>query len=78
MSSQLNSGPLKNHPLPMFLDAGVKVALCTDNPTVSSTTLTREYELAMDLFDLSEDDVRRMARVACESTFLRDGCRSEF
>jgi adenosine deaminase len=77
LSSNLQTGAvddLRNHPLPRFLDAGVKVALSTDNPTVSSTTLSREYALAMELFGLSEDDVRRLARMACEATFLRDGC----
>jgi adenosine deaminase len=31
--------------------AGVRVALCTDNPVVSDTRLTREYKLAHDLVD---------------------------
>jgi adenosine deaminase len=65
---------LRDHPLPRFLDAGVKVALCTDNPTVSSTTLSREYELAMDLFGLTEDDVRALAEMSCRGTFLGEGC----
>jgi adenosine deaminase len=29
----------------------VRVALCTDNPVVSDTRLTREYGLARDLVD---------------------------
>jgi adenosine deaminase len=65
---------LKEHPLPRFLDAGIKVALCTDNPTVSSTSLSREYELAMETFGFSEDDMRRLARMSCEGTFLAAGC----
>jgi adenosine deaminase len=65
---------LRDHPLPRFLDAGVQVALCTDNTTVSSTTLSREYELASELFGLGGDDLRQLARMACSATFLRDGC----
>ncbi len=77
LSSNLQTGAvadLRNHPLPRFLDAGIKVAMCTDNPTVSSTTLSREYELAMDLFGLSESDVMALARSSCEGTFLGGGC----
>jgi len=77
LSSNLQTGAvasLKEHPLPRFLDAGIKVALCTDNPTVSSTTLSREYELAMETFGFSEDDMRRLAAMSCRGTFLAAGC----
>lgn len=77
LSSNLQTGAvddLRNHPLPRFLDAGIRVALCTDNPTVSATTLSREYELAMETFGLSEADVAALARTACEGTFLGAGC----
>ena len=81
LSSNLQTGAidkLENHPLPRFLDAGVKVALCTDNPTVSNTTLSQEYGLAIDAFGFSENDVRALARMSCEGTFLSDGCHCEF
>jgi adenosine deaminase len=39
------------HQLATLVAAGVRVALCTDNPVVSDTRLTREYELARDLVD---------------------------
>jgi len=77
LSSNIQTGAvddLKDHPLPRFLEAGVKVAICTDNPTVSSTTLSQEYELAMDLFGLGEADVRALAHMACDGTFLTGGC----
>lgn len=80
LSSNVQTGAvadLRDHPLPRFLDAGVKVALCTDNPTVSSTTLSREYELAMELFGLSEADVRTLARMSCAGTFLAAGCHCD-
>jgi|GEM_PF-588606 len=34
----------KGHPFKQMLDAGVKVAVCTDNPTLFKTTISREYE----------------------------------
>jgi adenosine deaminase len=79
LSSNLQTGAvarLEDHPLPRFLEAGVKVALCTDNPTVSSTTLSREYELAMETFAMSEADIRALVDMSCSGTFLGDGCRS--
>jgi len=81
LSSNLQTGAiekLENHPLPRFLDAGVKVALCTDNPTVSNTSLSREYELAMDTFGLSENDALELARMSCSGTFLAEGCHCKF
>ena len=81
LSSNVQTGAidaLKNHPLPRFLEAGVKVALCTDNPTVSSTSLSHEYELAMDAFGFSENDVVELARMSCAGTFLAAGCHCEF
>ncbi len=81
LSSNLQTGAvakLSEHPLPKFLEAGVKVALCTDNPTVSSTSLAREYALAMETFGFSEDDIRQLAKMSCAGTFLADGCRCAY
>jgi adenosine deaminase len=61
---------IEEHPLPKFLDAGIRCAICTDNPTVSGTNLLREYLLAMDAFDLGEEDVRALARMAREASFI--------
>jgi aminodeoxyfutalosine deaminase len=61
---------IEDHPLPKFLDAGMRCAICTDNPTVSGTTLLDEYLLAVDTFDLSEDDVRKLAKMADEASFV--------
>jgi len=73
LSSNLQTGAidkLEDHPLPRFLEAGVKVALCTDNPTVSSTSLSREYELAMTTFGFSENDMKSIAEMSRGGTFL--------
>jgi hypothetical protein len=47
------------HQLATLLAAGVRVALCTDNPTVSGTRLTREYDIARDLVDEASLDLIR-------------------
>ncbi len=76
LSSNVQTGAvddLRNHPLPRFLEAGVKVALCTDNPTVSNTTLSQEYALAMEVFGFSEADLADLARMSYKGTFLSGG-----
>lgn len=73
LTSNIHTGAIdryEDHPLPKFLDAGVRVALCTDNPTVSGITLRREYEIAMETFGFSEDDMRGIARMSWEGSFL--------
>ncbi|HEX4089650.1 MAG TPA: adenosine deaminase [Trebonia sp.] len=45
------AGSRAQHQLAALVRAGVRVALCTDNPAVSDTRLTREYEIAGDLVD---------------------------
>jgi len=52
------------HQLATLVAAGVRVALCTDNPAVSDTRLTREYELARDLVDAASLDVIRQHALA--------------
>ena len=53
------------HQLATLVAAGVRVALCTDNPAVSDTRLTREYEHARDLVDATSlDRIRRNALAA--------------
>ncbi|MCK4546243.1 MAG: adenosine deaminase [Candidatus Eisenbacteria sp.] len=62
---------LAEHPLPKFLEAGIPCSLCTDNTTVSSTTLVKEYLLAIETFDLSESDVRKLVAMGQDWSFVR-------
>lgn len=74
LSSNLQTqavGSLSEHPLPRFLDAGIPCTLCTDNTTVSSTSLPNEYLLAIDSFDLSESDVRELVAMGQDWSFIR-------
>ena len=59
------------HQLATLVAAGVRVALCTDNPVVSDTRLTREYELAADLVDAASLDLIRQN--AQEARFTSPG-----
>jgi adenosine deaminase len=56
------------HQLATLVAAGVRVALCTDNPVVSDTRLTREYELARDLVDAASLDLIKQNALAARFT----------
>ena len=59
------------HQLATLVAAGVRVALCTDNPAVSDTRLTREYEHARDLVDAAAVD--RIRQNALAARFAQQG-----
>jgi adenosine deaminase len=58
------------HPLRTYLDAGVPVALVTDDAGVSRTTLTREFQRAVEEHDLDYWTLRRVARSSLEHAFV--------
>jgi adenosine deaminase len=62
ITSNIQTGAARNraeHQLATLVAAGVRVALCTDNPAVSDTRLTREYQIAHDLIGAASLDVIR-------------------
>jgi aminodeoxyfutalosine deaminase len=48
---------LEEHPVRQLYDAGVPIVLNTDDPAFFHTTLTREYEIAEQLFGLPTDSL---------------------
>src|SRR3954470_6951679 len=60
----------EQHPLRNYYDRGMNVVLNTDNRLMSGTTLTDEYALAARHFDLTLDDLARIALNGFESSFL--------
>jgi adenosine deaminase len=59
------------HPLPMYLEYGVPVALATDDEGVSRSDMTHEYWRAVGTYDfLTYKDLKRMARLSLEHSFL--------
>ena len=59
-----------NHPLPIYREAHVPVALSTDDEGVSRITLTHEYVRAAMEYGLSYLDLKSMARTSIEHSFL--------
>ncbi len=57
LTSNMQTNPsivkLENHSFKKMLDNKLSVAICTDNRTVSKTSVSKELELAVEHFDLS-------------------------
>jgi adenosine deaminase len=58
------------HPLPIYLAAGVPIALSTDDEGVSRIDLTNEYTRAAMDFNLSYLDLKKSARTSIDHSFL--------
>lgn len=59
-----------NHPLPVYRKYNVPVALATDDEGVSRSDMTHEYQRALETYNLSYVDLKRMARQSLEYSFL--------
>ena len=51
-------GDIHNHQFRKMKAARLSTTICTDNRTVSKTSVTREIELAVDTFDFTETELR--------------------
>lgn len=60
----------QDHPLPVYQQTGVPVALATDDQGVSRSDMTHEYLRAVETYDLSYPELKRMARQSLEHSFL--------
>lgn len=73
LSSNLRTGvcaELDEHPLKRFFEEGLMVTLNTDDPAMFQTSLCKEYELAVEQFGFSRDQLREIARNSFEASFL--------
>lgn len=72
-SSNIKLGLFKNfaeHPFPTLLNAGIKLSLNSDDPPFMSTTLAMEYERTQKAYQLSDDTMNAITRMAIESAFV--------
>lgn len=70
--SNLHTGAcneLSNHPFGMFFKNGFRVCLNTDNRLMSDTSMSHETATVTRLFDLSLDDLEKLAMNAAKSAF---------
>ncbi|MCA9606519.1 MAG: adenosine deaminase [Myxococcales bacterium] len=67
---------LEDHPLKRLLDAGVRVTVHSDDPAYFGGYVLDNYLRAAEALDLSEDDLRRLARCSIEASVLSDARRA--
>jgi adenosine deaminase len=58
------------HPFPLYRRAGVPVVISTDDEGVSRSSMTGQYRLAVDNYDLRYRDLRQIARNGLSYSFL--------
>lgn len=63
------------HPFKALRDAGVLVTLNSDDPPHFHTSLQREYDIAVQHFDLTEEDLREVTRTALKAAFVDEETR---
>lgn len=71
-TSNLNTqifGNISEYPVRPMLDAGVRFTVNTDNMTVSSTHLKREWQLLIDTFHLTKEEVMGLLLNAANAAF---------
>jgi hypothetical protein len=59
-----------DHPFPMYQRYGVPTALATDDEGVSRSDLTHDFLRAVESYNLSYADLKRLARQSLEHSFL--------
>ncbi len=78
LSSNVHTGAtpsLEEHPFPYYLAEGYRVTLNTDNRLMSSTTLTGEFQLAVETFGCTLEDLQRLTENAIQASFIGYGVR---
>jgi len=61
---------LRDHPFHLLFRRGVPVSLSTDDPGLFRTTLTREFQKAVETFQLGEADLTTLVLQGVRSSFL--------
>ena len=63
---------IEEHPLPVFVAAGVPVTINSDDPPMFGTDLNTEYAVAADLLGLDREGVADLARTAVRASYAPD------
>jgi len=61
---------IDTHPLKFYMDYGLRLSLNTDNRLVTDTSMTEEFKLACDTFNLSLPEVRKLTLDGFKSSFM--------
>jgi adenosine deaminase len=60
---------LKEYPLRTFLSFGIPVTINTDNMSVSHTTLQKEYDKLIDIFHLTDEEIKQLLLNSVHASF---------
>ena len=60
---------IEEYPLRKLMEAGVKITINTDNMTVSNVTLDSEFKKLIAAFDLTDDEIKNIARNSVGACF---------
>lgn len=63
---------IKQNPIYDLYKQGVNVSINTDNRTVSNTTLNKEYQLLLDNFDFTIEDIKKININSLKHSFLNE------
>ena len=63
-------GDLRKHPVQHMLDRRLAVTICTDNRTVSKTTMLKELRLAVDVFELTPYQLKDIVICGFKHSFM--------
>jgi adenosine deaminase len=68
---------ISKHPFKQYINEKVRVTLNTDNRLISNTSLSNEYKIAIDNFNLNENEIRTIIINGFKSAFLPHNKRRE-
>lgn len=80
VTSNVHTGRVRRaeeHPVRIFLNHGVRAVVCSDDPMVFQTTLSREYEVLHSKVGLSVTDLIELGRQGFVYSFLEDEEKKE-
>lgn len=66
---------IEDHPVKLFLDAGVPISINTDNPVFLGTNMTKEFSLAINRCGLSLNDLNHITRQSIIHSFAKPGTK---
>jgi adenosine deaminase len=72
-TSNFQTGVVKEfekHPLPRMLEAGLRVTVNTDDPSISRITLSHEFQQAREKLNMPMDELKKCVLTAAEESFL--------
>jgi adenosine deaminase len=61
---------MSKHPFKYYIDERIRVTLNTDNRLISNTSLSKEYEIAINNFNLNENEISTIIINGFKSAFL--------